>query len=87
MLGSNINSVPASTTGHIHLAMKWREYHESTKHSIESLAQTRHGLDWANMPDPFRHYEGVPVLDLPADPPEPQMPALEVLQGGLAPRP
>ena len=28
-------------------------------------------LDWANMPDPFRHYEGVPVLDLPADPPAP----------------
>jgi SagB-type dehydrogenase family enzyme len=23
------------------------------------------------MPDPFRHYEGVPVLDLPADPPVP----------------
>lgn len=23
------------------------------------------------MPDPFRHYEGVPVLDLPADPPSP----------------
>src|SRR5580765_1978312 len=23
------------------------------------------------MPDPFRHYEGVPVLDLPADPPAP----------------
>ncbi len=24
------------------------------------------------MPDPFRHYEGVPVLDLPADPPAPE---------------
>ena len=67
--------------------MKWREYHESTKHSVESLVHARHGLDWANMPDPFRHYEGVPVLDLPADPPEPQMPALEVLQGGLGTTP
>ena len=67
--------------------MKWREYHESTKHSIESLARARHGLDWANMPDPFRHYRGVPVLDLPADPPEPQMPALEVLHGGLGTTP
>lgn len=67
--------------------MKWREYHESTKHSIESLAQARHGLDWANMPDPFRHYEGAPVLDLPADPPEPEMPALEILQGGLGTTP
>ncbi len=35
------------------------------------------------MPDPFRHYEGVPVLDLPADPPVPETPALEVLDGAL----
>jgi SagB-type dehydrogenase family enzyme len=33
------------------------------------------------MPDPFRHYEGVPVIDLPADPPEPAIPALAVLAG------
>ncbi len=32
-------------------------------------------LHWENMPDPFRHYEGVPVLDLPADPPDPETPA------------
>jgi SagB-type dehydrogenase family enzyme len=31
----------------------------------------QHVLDWENMPDPFRHYEGVPILDLPADPPAP----------------
>src|SRR3954454_20110993 len=61
--------------------MKWREYHESTKHSIESLAHARHGLDWPNMPDPYRHYEGAPVLDLPADPPAPAIPALDVLRG------
>jgi SagB-type dehydrogenase family enzyme len=53
----------------------WREYHEATKHSRESLRRSRHYLDWANMPDPFRHYEGVPVLDLPADPPSPPDPA------------
>ncbi|HLJ51699.1 MAG TPA: SagB/ThcOx family dehydrogenase [Bryobacteraceae bacterium] len=35
------------------------------------------------MPDPFREYEGVPVLDLPADPPCLDTPALDVL-GGLA---
>jgi SagB-type dehydrogenase family enzyme len=49
--------------------MDWREYHEATKHSPESLRRERYGLDWASMPDPFRHYDGVPVLDLPADPP------------------
>jgi SagB-type dehydrogenase family enzyme len=61
--------------------MTWREYHESTAHSVESLRRSPHVLDWRNMPDPFRHYEGVPVLDLPADPPSPETPALDVLQG------
>src|SRR6202521_177668 len=63
--------------------MTWREYHGSTKHSVESLRRAPHVLDWANMPDPFRHYEGVPVLDLPADPPSPEIPALELLRGGF----
>src|SRR5206468_6395608 len=67
--------------------MTWREYHESTKHSVESLRRAPHVLDWANMPDPFRHYEGVPVLDLPADPPVPETPALEVLHGVSSPTP
>ncbi|MBI4873403.1 MAG: SagB/ThcOx family dehydrogenase [Acidobacteria bacterium] len=61
--------------------MTWREYHDATKHSVESLRGARNGLDWANMPDPFRHYEGVPVLDLPAGPPCPDTPALDVLRG------
>ncbi|MGB6691358.1 MAG: SagB/ThcOx family dehydrogenase [Terracidiphilus sp.] len=63
--------------------MAWREYHEATKHSVESLRRAPHGLDWANMPDPFRYYEGVPVLDLPADPPAPAIPALDVLRGAF----
>src|SRR5688572_5745301 len=61
--------------------MTWLEYHEATKHSVESLRRAPHSLDWVNMPDPFRHYEGVPVLDLPADPPAPDLPALDVLRG------
>ena len=61
--------------------MSWQEYHELTKHSVQSLRGTQHYLDWANMPNPFRHYEGVPVLDLPADPPAPLISALEVLRG------
>jgi SagB-type dehydrogenase family enzyme len=63
--------------------MTWLEYHELTKHSTESLQRSRHYLAWANMPNPFRHYEGVPVLDLPADPPAPRISALEVLQGEM----
>jgi SagB-type dehydrogenase family enzyme len=61
--------------------MIWRQYHELTRHSVESLRRSPHYLDWANQPDPFRHYEGTPVLDLPADPPTPQSPALDVLHG------
>jgi SagB-type dehydrogenase family enzyme len=45
------------------------EYHEATKHTPERLRASRHWLDWANMPAPFRHYEGAPLVDLPADPP------------------
>jgi len=61
--------------------MNWREYHELTKHSAESLRRTRYYLDWANMPSPFRHYGGVPILDLPADPPSPEISAQEILKG------
>jgi len=67
--------------------LTWREYHEATKHSVASLRRMRQVLDWANMPDPFRYYEGVPVLDLPADPPSPQIPALDVLGGALGAMP
>ena len=65
----------------IEWALTWREYHESTKHTAESLHRSHHVLDWENMPDVFRHYEGVPLLDLPADPRAPEIPALELLQG------
>ncbi len=61
--------------------MQWREYHEFTKHTVESLRRAPHTLDWANMPDPFRHYEGVPLIDLPADPRSPEIPAMAVLTG------
>jgi SagB-type dehydrogenase family enzyme len=63
--------------------MTWRDYHEYSKHSVEKLRLTQHYLDWANMPDPFRHYEGVPLLDLPADPPASEISALEVLVGKI----
>jgi SagB-type dehydrogenase family enzyme len=67
-----------STRGDI---ITWPKYHEATKHTPESIRRSRHFLDWANMPDPFRHYEGVPVIDLPADPREPDIGALDVLEG------
>src|SRR3954468_3437869 len=73
--GSNVLLLSGSAAPR---GMNWREYHERTKHSVASLRQASHALDWSNMPDPFRHYEGVPVLDLPADPPAPETPALQL---------
>jgi SagB-type dehydrogenase family enzyme len=61
----------------------WREYHELTKHTAGDLWRTQQPLDWQNLPDPFRHYEGVPVVDLPADPAVPETPTLSLLQGAL----
>ncbi|MGA7921288.1 MAG: SagB/ThcOx family dehydrogenase [Candidatus Acidiferrales bacterium] len=63
--------------------MAWHEYHEFTKHTLDKLRGLQHYLDWANMPNPFRHYDAVPMLDLPADPPAPQISALQVLEGSL----
>src|SRR5580693_544241 len=82
MLRSSSNSASAFVSSDAYLStMTWREYHESTKHSVESLRRAPHVLDWANMPNSFRHYEGVPLFDLPADPPSSETPALEVLDG------
>ena len=57
-------------------------YHEATKHTVEKLYSSRHVLDWENMPEPFRRYDGAPVVDLPAAVPPLPAPALNVLLGG-----
>lgn len=61
--------------------MIWADYHEATKHTVERLRASRHFLDWATMPDPWRHYEGAPVVDLPADPVATQVAVSDVLCG------
>lgn len=63
--------------------MSWRAYHEATKHTPERLRRANYTLDWANMPNPYRHYEGVPVLDLAADPAAPEISAYDVLRGRM----
>ncbi|HEU4649961.1 MAG TPA: SagB/ThcOx family dehydrogenase [Croceibacterium sp.] len=40
-------------------------YHERTKHRLDRYAPGPGQLDWANQPDPFRRYEGAPLIGLP----------------------
>ena len=42
-----------------------RQYHEATKHHLFRYARALGYLDWANQPNPFRRYEGAPLLSLP----------------------
>lgn len=42
-------------------------YHDATKHTVEKLMSGGHYLDWANQPNPFRHYHGATQIDLSRD--------------------
>ncbi len=44
---------------------KVMRYHERTKHHFNRYAPGPGQLDWANQPDPFRRYEGAPLVHLP----------------------
>ena len=62
-------------------------YHEQTKHHLDRYARSPGYLDWDNQPDPFRRYEGAPLIDLPLPEPRP-LPTYDSLFLGLpAPRP
>lgn len=43
-------------------------YHHVTKHSYDSVRTNARILDWHNQPNPFRTYEGTPMITLPAEP-------------------
>ena len=43
------------------------QYHDGTKHSVQSLQANRHFLDWSNQPIPYKVYESLPPISLPAD--------------------
>ena len=49
-------------TDQIKAAMR---YHERTKHQFNRYADGPGQLDWANQPNPFRRYEGAPLVRLP----------------------
>jgi len=63
------------------------DYHERTKHRFDRFARSAGYLDWANEPDPFRRFEGAPLLPLPV-PDEDRTPAYDRLFApGPAPGP
>lgn len=43
-------------------------YHHTTKHTFHSVRAGARHLDWHNQPDPFRTYEGAPIISLPQNP-------------------
>ncbi len=53
-------------------------YHQRTKHHMDHYARSLGFMDWANQPDPFRRFEGAPMLRLvrPVDDPGPTYDAL-----------
>ena len=57
-------------------------YHERTKHSAASVRSDSHFLDWENQPLPFKVYEDLEPIPLPAEPPRAEAPALACLAGG-----
>ena len=42
-----------------------KDYHQQTKHEFNRFAKSLGYLDWANQPDPFRRFEGAPLISLP----------------------
>ena len=40
-------------------------YHQETKHHFFRSARSLGYMDWANQPDPFRRFEGAPLISLP----------------------
>ena len=63
-------------------------YHVQTKHHFNRYARALGYLDWANQPDPFRRFEGAPLISLPLLTPdeEPVSPAYDAIyQPGAVP--
>ncbi|MGH7233497.1 MAG: SagB family peptide dehydrogenase, partial [Nitrospiraceae bacterium] len=56
-------------------------YHQETKHHFNRYARALGYMDWANQPNPFRRYEGAPLVPLPILTPdeEPCSPAYDDL--------
>ena len=57
-------------------------YHDSTKHSYQSVRTNPHFLDWANQPRLFKIYPSLPPMVLPERSAPTGRPALSVIGQG-----
>ena len=48
-----------------HIVEQIKRYHQETAHDFHRYARSLGYMDWANQPDPFRRYEGAPLVTLP----------------------
>jgi hypothetical protein len=63
-------------------------YHERTKHQPHRYAASPGTMDWATQPDPFRRYEGAPLVRLPLPEAGLLLPYWELyVPGAVAPQP
>jgi len=53
---------PARAVDPLEVVMR---YHQETKHHFARYARAPGSMDWANQPDPFRRFEGSPLIPLP----------------------
>ena len=60
------------------------DYHEGTKHSLQSVHSSRHFLDFENKPLPFKIYPGLEPIPLPRELEPSGVPALEALAASAA---
>jgi SagB-type dehydrogenase family enzyme len=56
-------------------------YHDGTKHSAESVRSSRHYLDWANQPLPFKIYTTLEPIPLPRLFEASDVPAIDAIAG------
>ena len=59
------------------------EYHNGTKHSLESVRTSPHYLDYANQPRSYKVYKGLESVSLPKEFPVSDVGALEAIGGGV----
>ena len=67
-----------TTTPNQQIEAAWR-YHDETKHTYRSVRTSRHVLDFANQPLPFKIYTTLEPIPLPKDSPPVTRPALEAV--------